>query len=161
MCLEITEERRIVRFLRNKFPQLAYSDAKDALQEAYLQFYLLPEQKKCEINNTTFWLLKVAARYAHRAIKKNNRKVCLDDISEIIILKGNDFTIDPNKEHINKQLTEYIHLLPLLMRIVVHKHYIEGYTYKEIALMNCKSEESIKKCAQRALRILYSLVSLE
>lgn len=158
MCLEITEERRIVRSLRNKFPQLSYSDAKDALHEAYLQFYILPEQKRHQINNSKWWLLKVASRYANTTLKRRNRNTPLENEIHEFELKGNNYVADPYKDQLYNDITESIHQLPLRMRIVLYRHYIEGYSYKEIALMDCRTEESVKKSAQRALMIMRDII---
>ncbi len=128
------------------------------MHEAYLQFYLLPEQKRDEINNNKWWLLKVASRYVNSTLKKRKINIPLENDIHGFELKGNNYVTDPYKEQLYKDITESIHKLPLRMRIVFYRHYIEGYSYKEIALMDCRTEESVKKSAQRALMIMRGII---
>lgn len=147
----IEKARRLLYILRHKFPRLSREEIFDAYQDAWEHYYRLSDQQRDKIINHAAWMTKVAIRCASMTYRRScvREAITYDVVEES---ESDEFcnTHVYNSE-LYEQIIEAINKLPQNMCSILYQHYFAGYTYKEIALMNGKTEESIKKSAQRAL----------
>lgn len=116
---------RIVRQYSSMLLRLAYSrlqteaDAEDCVQDVFLKFlekqpeFRDPEHEKA-------WLIRVTINRASDLRKKNANKVPMEELPE-----------KANTEH--PSVLSAVRQLPDKYAAVLHLHYYEGYTLKEIS----------------------------
>ncbi|MBQ9934517.1 MAG: RNA polymerase sigma factor [Lachnospiraceae bacterium] len=100
-------------------------DAEDMVQDVFLKVY----EKQCNIDKgkEKAFLLKVTANCCRDYLKQANRRRVLayDDMENELYYESLS-----SKE---SELLQAVMNLPRKYRIVIHLHYYEGYTFKEIA----------------------------
>lgn len=95
-----------------------------------------------------------------RAIDLMRRKNSLPETEHYDTIENDGHNGHSFQHHsLVEYLEEYIALLPFAMRLLIVKHYREGYSFEEIALQQGKTKESIKKKTQRALVRLRRIMS--
>lgn len=122
-------------------------DADDAVQESFLKYV----EKAPDFNDSEHekaWLIRVASNICKDILRKRKHQsyISLDEIRNLGISED------------NAQILEMLVSLEEKYRIVIHLHYVEGYTAREIASMLGITEAAVKKRLQRgrdALREIY------
>ena len=98
------------------------SEAEDVAQEVFIKLYL----KKPVFRNDEHekaWLLRVAINLAKNRIRQMKRICLLDDTEAYTEAVGED----------QQMVAKAVRELDEKYRIVIHLHYYEGYTLREIA----------------------------
>jgi len=151
MKLPIEKARSLLYILRHRFPRLSREEIFDAYQDAWEHYYRLSEQQRNKILNHSAWITRVAIRCAATVYRKSaaHESVTYDVIEESE--SDEYYHFYTHNPELTEQIIEAINKLPHTMSSIIYNHYFAGYTYKEIALMDGKSEDAIKKSAQRAL----------
>ena len=145
--MTIEEFERIVNKYSNMILRIAMAnlnhleDAKDIIQEVFIKLY-----KQKDFNSEEHlknWLIRVTinqCRSVQRLFYRKN-KISLDDV--FIVDESNQISI-----------VEELSLLKNEERVYVYLHYIEGYTYREIAALFNKNESTITSKIRRAIKKL-------
>ena len=110
-------------------------DAKDIVQETFIQYYSLRKEFDNE-QNIRAWLIRVAinkAKNINRSFWRKNKKP-LEDYMESLTFET------PESE----ELFETVMALPEKYRIVIHLFYYEDYTVHEIADILRITESNVK-----------------
>ena len=122
-------------------------DAQDAVQECFLRYITKAPDFRDEEHEKA-WLIRVSANICKDILRKRKHQsfLSLDDIKNLAVSED------------NAQILEILVSLEEKYRIVIHLHYVEGYTAREIASMLGITEAAVKKRLQRgrdALREIY------
>lgn len=150
MIVYVDKQRRIVQLLRRRFPKLDKDEINDAYQDAWEQYCRLADSRREKIENHFAWMVRVSMRYASAICRKKQKcETVTYDVLEDNECEEHYFAT--NNTEVYNYLIEAINVLPEGMATIVYKHYIAGYTYKEISEMHGKTEEAVKKTAQRAI----------
>ncbi len=100
-------------------------DAEDVVQDVFLKVY----EKQCHIHKEKekSFLLKVTANCCRDYLRQVSRRhiVAFDDVENELYYESLSSE--------ESELLQAIMSLPRKYRIVIHLHYYEGYTFKEIA----------------------------
>ena len=122
-------------------------DAEDIFQEVFLR--LLKYQDKIENEeHLKAWLIRVTVNCCHKHFSSLWKRKIVPLEQEIADQQV--FEIEEKNEDVIAAIKQ----LSPLHRNIIHLHYYEGYTCKEIAAMLDKSESSIKTGAFRAREVL-------
>ena len=120
-------------------------DAEDVVQETFLAYYTTRKQFDSE-EHIRAWLLRVAINKSKNILRtfwRRNRRRLTDEMEEL--------TFDsPESEN----LFEAVMKLPDNYRAVVHLHYYEDYSVREIAQILSLSESNVKTRLSRARKQL-------
>lgn len=125
-----------VAFSMLKNPQ----DADDITQETFLKLYTFSGrfQSDAHVRN---WLIKVAVNGCKNYFRAKWRSHdCLDDYAETLGFESRE----------QSELFSAVNSLEQKHRIVVHLHYFEGYSTKEIAELLSISENTVSTRLHRA-----------
>ena len=157
MITPYTLRKKIAQYLRHRYPHLDNEDINDIIGELFLEWHFSIARADNQSHYGEAWIMTVAQR---RAIDLMRRKNSLP-VTEHYDTLENDGNNGHSFQHhsLVEYLEEYIALLPFSMRILIVKHYREGYSFEEIALQQGKTKESIKKQTQRALVRLRRIMS--
>ena len=120
-------------------------DAKDIVQETFIQYYSLRKEFDNE-QNIRAWLIRVAINKANninRSFWRKNKKP-LEDYMESLTFET------PESE----ELFETVMALPEKFRIVIHLFYYEDYAIREIADILKISESNVKVRLSRGRSLL-------
>lgn len=120
-------------------------DAKDIVQETFIQYYSLRKEFDNE-QNIRAWLIRVAinkAKNINRSFWRKNKKP-LEDYMESLTF------VTPESE----ELFETVMALPEKFRIVIHLFYYEDYAIREIADILKISESNVKVRLSRGRSLL-------
>ncbi len=120
-------------------------DAKDIVQETFIQYYSLRKEFDNE-QNIRAWLIRVAinkAKNINRSFWRKNKKP-LEDYMESLTFET------PESE----ELFETVMALPEKFRIVIHLFYYEDYAIREIADILKISESNVKVRLSRGRSLL-------
>ncbi len=120
-------------------------DAKDVVQDTFLQYYSLKKEFEDE-QHIRAWLIRVAinkAKNINRAFWRKNKRA-LEDYMETL-----EF-ITPESE----ELFETVMNLPEKYRTVIHLFYYEDYTVHEISDILKLSESNVKVRLSRGRSLL-------
>lgn len=158
--MNITNENllRIYKEYRNSIYRLALSythsiqDAEDITQAVFLK--LLENQPKLVSGKEKAWLTQVTVNKCKDLLKSGwfQKRNNFDDISENLI-----WDMSP-KEH---DVFLAVMALPVKYRIVVHLHYYEGYTFKEIAKLLKITTSAVSMRLHRSRELLKDILSKE
>lgn len=120
-------------------------DANDAVEDTFIKYYTSQKQfEDCE--HLKAWLLRVAINRAKDIAKSSwfKTKVSIDDCQENLVTSGG----------FDKDLFETVMSLPEKYRTVIHLHYYEDMTVKEIAGVLEMSEGGVKMRLSRGRNLL-------
>ncbi len=159
---EILVDRYEEAFLR-KANQVLRDDflAEDATQEAFVKIYLASE-RYCQVEGArpSSWMYKILLNVCYSLYMKQKKelthKLSLDD--EAVLLK--EFLPDQNatlahERFLNTdEVLSLISRLPLLLRKMLKKVFVDGASYAEIAKEEGVSEQVIRTRVHRAKKIL-------
>ena len=112
-------------------------DANDVVQDAFLQYYTKIRQFESE-EHIKAWLLRVAIKTATDMTRSFWRHFRSEEHPDI---HGTVQAILNERESL---LNEAVMHLPLKQRVVIHLHYYEDYSIKEIADILRLTESSVK-----------------
>lgn len=112
-------------------------DANDVVQDTFLQYYTKIRQFESE-EHIKAWLLRVAINKATDMMRSFWRRFRSEENTDI---HGTMPAILTERERL---LNEAVIQLPLKQRIVIHLHYYEDYSIREIADILGLTESSIK-----------------
>ena len=144
-----------VEFLIEKYKDNIYSaaynvcgdpqDAEDITQETFIKYYRRNEDFESE-EHVKAWLLRVAINQAKSmavSFWRRNRVSIQEYMAELAFEAPED-----------AELFEAVMALPQKYRIVVHLHYFEDYSVKEMAEVLKTSENTIKTRLARGRKLL-------
>ena len=121
-------------------------DANDVVQDTFLQYYTKIRQFESE-EHIKVWLLRVAINKATDMTRSFWRRFRSEENLDI---HGTVQAILNERESL---LNEAVMQLPLKQRVVIHLHYYEDYSIKEIADILRLTESSVKMRLMRGVRI--------
>lgn len=126
------------------------ADAEDILQEVFISYYRhAPEFESCEHEKA--WLLRVTANACISLLRSPWRRF-LSPIPE---------TTPAGEPAEGQWLIDLVHRLPPKHALVIHLHYYEDYSVKEIASILRISEGTVKSRLSRARKQLGELIEKE
>jgi len=125
------------------------ADAEDILQEVFLRYYRSAPEFADEEHEKA-WLLRVTANACISLLRSPWRRF-LNPIPESA----------PAPEPEGQQLLELVHRLPPKHALVIHLHYYEEYSVREIASILRISEGTVKSRLSRARKQLGELIEKE
>ncbi|TAH37486.1 sigma-70 family RNA polymerase sigma factor [Candidatus Saccharibacteria bacterium] len=105
-------------------------DAEDIAQEAFVKAYLQLKSFKAEKARFSTWLYRIATNLAIDFLRKNKRRVDVDDIELIAEATMPTYLEDDERQSI---IQAVIDLQPPEFRRVVEAYFWEGKSYQEIA----------------------------
>ncbi|HNO72006.1 MAG TPA: sigma-70 family RNA polymerase sigma factor [Bacteroidia bacterium] len=159
MITPYTLRKKIAQCLRHRFPQLLHEEIEDIISELYLEWHMSFSRTDNKSKFGEAWIMTVAQRRALDLMRRKDSLPETEHYDSIENDKQDGHSLQHH--HLIEYLNEYIALLPFAMRLLIVKHYSEGYSYEEIALQQGKTKESIKKQTQRALVRLRRILSSE
>lgn len=121
-------------------------DAEDAVQETFIQYHFSNKQFDSE-NHLKSWVLRVAINRAKDINRSWWKKRCVtleDYMAENIVFETEE----------EQSLFEEVMKLPTKYRIVIHLHYYENYSVREIAKIVSTTESNVKIRLMRARNML-------
>lgn len=147
---------KIYRFIFFRLP--SENDAKDLLQETFLNLWNYITTKDKKIENLQAFIYKIAKNliagyYRERANKKD--EIGLDDVEHKLgsedekLVKGVDIKI-----RITKVREQLINLKNEEYREIIELKYLDELSHKEIATILDKTEESVRVSLHRAMKKL-------
>lgn len=124
------------------------ADAEDVLQEVFIKrLYRAPVFESPDHERR--WLLQVALNQCRDELKRSHRRELPLEIATNTMVSPEEFS-----------LLEQVANLPERQRIVLHLHYYEGYSIREIAKLLRLTESTVKMRLKRgrdALRLDYEV----
>lgn len=124
------------------------ADAEDVLQEVFIKrLYRAPVFESP--NHERRWLFQVALNQCRDELKRSHRRELPLEIATNTMVSPEEFS-----------LLEQVVNLPERQRIVLHLHYYEGYSIREIAKLLRLTESTVKMRLKRgrdALRLEYEV----
>ena len=157
--MRITLSEVVERYQRNIYVA-AYAivrnsdDANDVVQDTFLQYYTKIRQFESE-EHIKAWLLRVAINKATDMTRSFWRRFRSEENPDI---HGTVQAILNERESL---LNEAVMQLPLKQRIVIHLHYYEDYSIKEIADILGLTESSVKMRLMRGRENLRKVLKEE
>ena len=153
----MTEEelRRYINLYHATVFRLAYSylrnraDAEDVCEEAFIKLYLYNGSFEAD-ENCKAWLMKVTANLSKNMLKSCwfSRRTELDE--KIPALEKDDYFLS---EQLKKLSQKY--------RVIIHLHYYEGYTAKEISEITGTPVSTVTTQLSRAREQLRKIIEKE
>jgi len=141
--VEETVERYGDRLLRTAVAIMGSSaEAEDIVQDVFVK--LIEKHPHFEsAEHETAWLIRVAVNLCKSRLRSHwwQKTVPLLDIY-------------PAQTHEQQDIIETVFALPSKYRVVVHLHYYEGYSTKEIAEITEQKESTVRQHLTRARRML-------
>ncbi|MDO4280714.1 MAG: sigma-70 family RNA polymerase sigma factor [Peptococcaceae bacterium] len=120
-------------------------DAEDAVQEAFVQYYMSKKEFESE-THIHAWLLRVAinrAKNISRSFWRRNKCSLEEEILALSFADEDD-----------RSLFEAVMALPEKYRVVIHLFYYEDYAVREIAQILKLSESNVKTRLSRGRNML-------
>ena len=129
-------------------------DAKDVLQNAYLQIFKCMSQFDFRKGTLDNWLARIVVNEALQQFRKKEKSKKITENSF-----SNDRIDPPNvlEKLAYEDLLKIVDLLPDGYKMVFNLHVIEGYSHKEIAGMLDISESTSRSQLTRARQFLQSI----
>ena len=129
-------------------------DAKDVLQNAYLQIFKSIHQFDFDKGTLDNWLGRIVVNEALQIFRKKERAKKLSEESMV-----NDNPDPPNvlSKLAYEDLLKIVDMLPEGYKMVFNLHVIEGYSHKEIAIMLDINESTSRSQLSRAKQFLQSI----
>lgn len=153
----LTEEklRKYIGLYHGAVFRLAYSylknraDAEDVCEEAFIKLYLYSGNFETD-ENCRAWLMKVTVNLSKNILKSCwfSRRTELDE----------NLPAQHNEDYF---LCEQLKKLPLKYRVVIHLHYYEGYTAREISEITGTAVSTVTTRLSRARTQLRKLIEKE
>ena len=110
-------------------------DAEDVVQETFMKYYARTRAFASE-EHLRAWLLRLAVNRAKDVLRAASRKRCVP------LEDGQAVDAFPTPE--SRELFEAVLALPERYRVVIHLHYYEDYSVKEIAGILRLTEQTVK-----------------
>lgn len=125
-------------------------DAEEIVQETFIA-YMVNDKEFRDTEHEKAWLIRVAVNKSKNALRYRNKHtyVNLDDVQEVAA-----------SEDKQEMLAEVMRL-PAKIKTVVHLHYYEGYSCKEIGKIVGATEAAVKKRLQRGRELLKNILGGE
>ena len=120
------------------------------MQETFIA-YMVNDKEFRDAEHEKAWLIRVAVNKSKNALRYRNKHtyVNLDDVQEVAA-----------SEDKQEMLAEVMRL-PAKIKTVVHLHYYEGYSCKEIGKIVGATEAAVKKRLQRGRELLKNILGGE
>ena len=118
-------------------------DAEDVYQEVFLKLLRYPGVFE-DAEHQKAWLLRVTVNCCKDCLKKASRRE--------VSLTDREFSSSPAEE--NEVLSLALESLPEQQRAIIHLHYYEGYTTKEIAFILGMNHSTVRSALRRACQKL-------
>lgn len=127
-------------------------DAEDITQTVFLK--LMEKRPKLQPDKERAWLIQVAVNTCRDLHRSGWKQHC-------VALSDNDYPITPCLSQRESDLFSALMKLPDKYRIVVHLHYYEGYSFKEIAKTLKISTSAVSMRMHRSREILKDFLKKE
>lgn len=138
------------RYLRNE------SDAKDILQESYIQIFKSLNNYDVAKSKYLTWSNRIVINCCLIHLRKRNILTTFENVRELI---GNLHVKESIIDQLNLQdLTKVITKLPAGYRTVFNMYIIDGFTHKEIAIKLGISENTSKSQLRKARKTLQRMI---
>ncbi len=110
-------------------------DAQDIMQETFLEYHMT-KKDFASPEHIRSWLLRVAINKARNLCRSahHRRTLPLEDYAQKLVF------LEPS----DRELFETVMALPEKHRLVLHLHYYEGYSVREIARLLRVGESAVK-----------------
>ncbi len=136
------------------------TEVEDLVQETFLQAYRSLGRYRGEASFST-WLLRIAVNKAidyHRRCREERYYQTVDDtpLAQIPSTEGEPEPLLLAKEQAER-LYQYLDRLPPLYRQVLRRHYLDGFSYREVAGEAGVPVKTIESRLYRARKLLRSI----
>ena len=110
-------------------------DAQDIMQETFLEYHITSKDFASQ-EHIRAWLMRVAINKARNLCRsaQHRRNLPLEDWAQTLVFP----------EPTDRKVFESVMALPEQYRVVVHLHYYEGYSVREIAKLLRVGESAVK-----------------